>query len=131
VNSAAEKGMEFLKKKSEGFYRVADSLFNEKDFGLSAFNIEQAVHLGLKYFIGTRLGEFEKTHELRTLFRDSIKLCPELQTLYDSNIGLIGDIESAYIMARYFDTKYEESEVRKMLDFYEELTTALAKCEER
>lgn len=103
-------------------------LLEQGKYEMAAFNLEQAIQFQLKYFIGIRLGQFDKTHLLRSLFRDSIELCPKLRTLYENNIDLIGDIESAYIMSRYFDTKYEEVEVRKMIDFYKILTGALSEC---
>lgn len=121
--------MEFLKERAKGFYDVAVYLLNKGDYALSAFNIEQAVQLELKHFIGTRLGDFPKTHSLKNLFQECIKLCPTLKDLYEANVNLIGEIEDAYIMTRYYETKYEEREVKNMITFKAQLSPELEKCE--
>jgi len=45
------KEINFLKKKAQKFYKQALRLFEEKDFELSAFNLEQSCQLFLKYLI--------------------------------------------------------------------------------
>ncbi len=120
--------MEFLKERAKGFYDVAVFLLDKRDYALSAFNIEQAVQLALKHFIGTTLGDFPKTHSLKTLFQECIKICPSLKDLYEANVNLIGEIEDAYIMTRYYETKYEEQEVRNMITFYAKLPGELEMC---
>ena len=121
--------MEFLKERARGFYDVAVYLLNKGDYALSAFNIEQAAQLELKHFIGTRLGDFPKTHSLKSLFQECIKLCPTLKEFYEANVNLIGEIEDAYIMTRYYETKYEEREVKNMITFKAQLSPELEKCE--
>ena len=103
--------------------------FVRKEFAFSAFLIEQSIQFQLKYFLGKRLGDFRQTHEQKKQLRDSIKLCPELKKLYDDEISVISNIEDAYIMARYFDTTYEEKQVKNMLDFYDKLLEAMKGCE--
>ena len=121
--------MEFLKERARGFYDVAVYLLNKGDYALSAFNIEQAAHLELKHFIGTRLGDLPKPHSLKSLFQECIKLCPTLKEFYETNVNLIGEIEDAYIMTRYYETKYEEREVKNMITFKAQLSPELEKCE--
>ena len=125
---SVRSSLEFLKQRAKGFYDVSVFLLNKGDYALSAFNIEQAVQLELKHFIGTRLGDFPKTHSLKILFQECMKLCPSLKDFYEANINLIGEIEDAYIMTRYYETKYEEREVRNMITFYVELSAELEKC---
>ena len=74
--------MDFLKQRAEDFYFTAKNLLEEKRYALSAFCTEQAVQLELKYFTGSRLGDSPKTHNLPELFRESIKLCPELKRVF-------------------------------------------------
>lgn len=121
--------MDFLKERSGAFFRGAERYFEEKEYALSAFNVEQAVQLLLKNFLRSHLGDFPKTHSLKILFDDCSKLCPELSKVYDDSVSLISDIEDAYIMARYFDKEYDELEIEKMLQFYRDLTLELVKCE--
>lgn len=122
--------MEFLKARAKGFYDVAMFLLTKGDYALSAFNIEQSVQLELKHFIGTKLGDFPKTHGLKTLFQQCVRLCPSLKEFYEINVNLIGEIEDAYIMTRYYETRYEEGEVRNMLAFCSRLPSELEKCKE-
>jgi HEPN domain-containing protein len=120
--------LEFLRTRANLFHDSAAEYFTRKEFAFSAFLTEQSIQFQLKYFLGTRLGDFRQTHELKRLMQDCIKLCPELKELYDDKINVISDIEDAYIMARYFDTTYEEKQVKNMLDFYDKLCAALEKC---
>jgi HEPN domain-containing protein len=121
--------MNFLRERSQAFFRGAKRYFEEKEYALSAFNIEQAVQLALKGFLQSRLGDFAKTHNLKILFEDCSKLCPSLAKVYAGSEILISNIEDAYIMARYFDKEYSASEVKVMLEFYETLVLELNKCE--
>lgn len=123
--------MAFLKERASGFYEVAVFLLEKGDYALSAFNIEQAVQLELKYFIWKRLGDFPKTHSLKTFFQECVKLCPALKELYESNVNLVGEIEDAYIMTRYYEKEYEEHEIKNMLSFSKILPDELQKrCKE-
>ena len=70
--------MEFLRDNADAFLRNAEKLLEDGEFKLAAFNSEQAVQLYLKYLIGSKLGDFPKTHSLKRIFRDAGSLCPEL-----------------------------------------------------
>jgi HEPN domain-containing protein len=120
--------LEFLKRRASGFREIAGILFEKKEYELSVFNIEQAVQLEMKYFLGTRLGDYPKTHSLKHLFQESIKLCPDLKSLYERNVNIIGEIENACIMTRYYETSYEKLEISNMLEFHDELILELQKC---
>jgi len=67
--------MEFLKIRAQEFRDNAQLIMERDKFALAAFNIEQAVKLELKYFIGSRLGDFPRTHSLKTLFQECLKVC--------------------------------------------------------
>jgi HEPN domain-containing protein len=121
--------MDFLRERSGAFFRGAEHYFEVKEYALAAFSVEQAVQLILKDFLRSRLGDFAKTHNLKILFNSCSKLCPSLAKFYDDSETLISNIEDAYIMARYFDKEYGESEVRRMLQFYRNLESELNKCE--
>ncbi len=120
--------MEFLRDNADAFLRNAEKLLEDGEFKLVAFNSEQAVQLYLKYLIGSKLGDFPKTHSLKKLFRDAGSLCPELFKLFEENTPLIGDMEFAYIGARYFPTEYTESEVRQMLQLALKVREIVNEC---
>jgi len=50
-----------------------------------------------------------------------------LKDLYGTNVNLIGEIEDAYIMTRYYDTNYEAAEVKNMIDFCSALPEEIEK----
>jgi HEPN domain-containing protein len=107
---------------------MAEKLLQDEKYALSAFCVEQAAQMQLKYFIGSRLGDFPKTHGLLRLFKECIKLCPELKEFSEKNTTLISHIEDAYVMSRYYDKEYEEAEVKEMLSFYVHLLPMLERC---
>lgn len=121
---------DFLRERSSSFFRGAERYFEEKDYALAAFSVEQAVQLILRDFLRSRLGDFPKTHVLKVLFDDCSKLCPSLFKVYADSELLVSNIENAYILTRYFDVEYSESEVRKMLQFYRDLGLELKNCDQ-
>ena len=110
-----------LKRRALSFHKNAKRNIKEKEIDLAAFNTEQAAQLLLKYFLFTKAGDYPKTHSLKSLFREAIKILPKLKKLFEKNINLIGDMESAYIGARYLPFEYLEEEVREMIKFVEKL----------
>jgi len=63
-----------LKRRALGFLRAADGT---DDADLAAFFAEQAMQLYIKAVFYEIFGERVRGHELRTLFRDVIKLSEE------------------------------------------------------
>jgi HEPN domain-containing protein len=108
---------EFLLKRAKAFLDNAERLYSEGVYDLAAFNLEQAVQLLLKYKLLLIAGSYPKTHSLRRLFRTLIEVAGDrdLENFYLENINVIGDLESAYISARYLPVEYEEREVENML----------------
>jgi HEPN domain-containing protein len=121
--------MDFMRKRADAFFTGAEDYFEKGEFALSAFSIEQAVQLQLKYFLWSKLGDFPKTHKLSELFDDSSKLCSRLGEVYDQSVSLVSGIEDAYIMTRYFDKEYKKTEVEAMIQFYRVLVSELKKCD--
>ena len=100
----------------------------EGKYAMCAFCAEEAFQFELKYFIGSRLGDFPKTHGLIVLLQESSKLCPALQEFSEKNTTAISHLEDAYIMSRYYDKEYREEEVKEMLNLYDELASKLGEC---
>ena len=107
----------FLKNNADNFLENARMIFEKKIFNLSAFNIEQAIQLYLKFLLDEKAGYFPKTHSLKVLFKEATKIFPEIKQIYEQNINLISDIESAYITSRYYDISFDEIQVKNMLEF--------------
>ncbi len=107
---------DFLKENADAFLKNAQHLLEEKEYKLSAFNIEQAIQLYLKYLLAKRIGDFPKTHSLKKLLTEAGSLYPSLYKIYEDNMFVIADIEYAYIASRYFPSEYSEKEVKVMLE---------------
>lgn len=119
---------DYLKENAHKFLENAQHLFRNGVYNLSAFNIEQAIQMYLKYFLAVKLGEFPKTHSLKRLFMEIKDLCLEAYNIFEENIGTFGDIESAYITSRYFPTEFLEKEISQMLGVADEVRRAIENC---
>ena len=80
---------DFLKERAEKFLKNAKDLFNKEEYDLSAFNLEQACQLFLKYYIFLKIGDFPKTHYLKRLIREVGKVYEkeeDVEKLIEENI---------------------------------------------
>ncbi len=122
------QGFGFLRENAEEFWREAQRLFEEGRYKLAAFSVEQAVQLYLKHLLAEKCGDFPKTHSLKRLFYETRKFCPELFALFEEKSTVIGDLEMAYIGARYLPTFYTEPEVRAMLEVAQRVRELVDGC---
>ncbi|MEM4155905.1 MAG: HEPN domain-containing protein [Archaeoglobaceae archaeon] len=106
-------------ERAKKFEEVAKYLYRTKVFDLSAFNVEQALQLYLKFILAKELGYFPKTHSLTRLFNDLSKLDKAFLEFYEENEIIIKDIEDAYILSRYLPRDYSEKEVELMINTLE------------
>ena len=121
---------DFLKKRAQTFYKVAKRLLEEGDLAIAAFNFEQAAQLYLKYFLFLKLKDFPKIHSLTKLLREVGKAYrKELQAkkITKENIGIISDLEQAYLTSRYLPAEFYLSQVKDMNRFLEILIDFLGK----
>jgi len=81
------------------------------------------VQLLLKYRLLLIADSYPRTHSIRRLFRVLIELMrsSDLENFYLENINIVGDLESAYIAARYLPVEFEKKEVENMLVFAKKL----------
>ena len=106
-------------ERAKKFEEVAKYLYRTEVFDLSAFNVEQALQLYLKFILAKELGYFPKTHSLTRLFNDLSKLDKAFLEFYEENEIIIKDIEDAYILSRYLPRDYSEKEVELMINTLE------------
>jgi len=114
---------EYLLRRAKAFLENAEQLYNRGLYDLAAFSLEQSVQLLLKYKLLLVAGSYPRTHSLRRLFRTLIELTgdSDLENFYLENINIVGDLESAYIAARYLPVEFEKKEVENMLVFAKKL----------
>ncbi len=106
-------------ERARKFEEVAKYLYKTKVFDLSAFNVEQALQLYLKFILAKELGYFPKAIGLTKLFSELSKLDKAFSEFYEENEIIIKDIEDSYILSRYLPRDYSEKEVETMIETLE------------
>lgn len=111
---------EILRNRAYSFLRNAKLLFNEGEYDLAAFNLEQFCQLLLKYKLLIKTGSYPRTHSIVRLARYLSKAAEgKLDNFIDSEIMFLTKLEDAYIGARYLPRKYERKEVEQLISFSE------------
>ena len=108
---------EYLLRRARAFPENAEELYRRGRYDLAAFNLEQAAQLLL------HAGDYPRTHSLHRLFRLLAEHLQDetLEQFYLENITVVGDLEAAYIAARYLPVEFEQREVEEMLRFVKKL----------
>ena len=112
---------EVLKSRAYAFLRNAKRLFDEGEYDLAAFSVEQFCQLILKYKLLIKVGTYPRTYFLPRLMRELSRLASSkrLESFIDSEIMFLTRVEDAYIVARYLPRRYERREVEELLKFAE------------
>jgi HEPN domain-containing protein len=121
--------IEFLKKRSKEFYENAKSLFKQRKYNLSAFNLEQSCQLFLKYLIAKKVGDWPKTHYLDELIKELAKAYKKKSILkyYQKKELFFDDLTDAYFTSRYFPREFTKTIVEKMFSEFEAFIKFLEK----
>jgi HEPN domain-containing protein len=124
-----EKRIDFLKERAREFFEEAKELLKKKRYNLSAFNLEQAIQLFVKYLIGKKLGDWPKTHYLSELVPDLSKAYKnkEILKFYRENELFFENLEDAYFMSRYFPKKFSENSLLQLFEKSEEFLELVKK----
>jgi HEPN domain-containing protein len=115
------EGAEVLKERAYAFLKNAKRLFEEKEYDLSAFNIEQFCQLLLKYKLLIKTGTYPRTHSLLRILRELDAAYPEknLSSFIESELLYLTRLEDVYIVSRYLPRRFERREVEELLAFAE------------
>jgi HEPN domain-containing protein len=124
-----EKRINFLKERAKEFFEEAKELFKKKRYNLSAFNLEQAIQLFVKYLIGKKLGDWPKTHYLSELVPDLARIykSKEILKFYRENELFFENLEDAYFVSRYFPKKFSENSLSQLFEKSEEFLKLIKK----
>jgi len=119
----------FLKERAKEFFEEAKGLLKKKRYNLSAFNLEQAIQLWIKYLIGKKLGDWPKTHYLSELISALSKVYKNKKIIkfYQENEIFFENLEDAYFTSRYFPKKFSESSLLKLFEKSEEFLKLIKK----
>jgi len=121
--------VEFLKERGREFFEEAEELLKKKRYNLSAFNLEQAIQLWIKYLIAKEIGDWPKTHYFSELIPQLTKAYQEEKILkfYHKNELFFDNLEEAYFVSRYFPKKFTENGVSLLLKKSKEFLKLLQK----
>ncbi|MEJ2779482.1 HEPN domain-containing protein [Stygiolobus sp. CP850M] len=113
--------MEFLKNNALDFLNYAKLLLRDGRYNLALFSLEQALQLGLKYYISKLTGSFPKTHDIVDLLKRIIELTEnkKLKEVLNAEISTLDLLKQAYIASRYLPTNYDKEAVEKALKVVE------------
>jgi len=114
-------------EKAEKFEEAARYFAEKGVFDLSAFHIEQAMQLYIKFILAKELGYFPRVHSLTKLFHELGKLDESFKEFYEEREIVLKDIEDAYILSRYFPRAYSQREVEEMMETLEEFKRRFGK----
>ncbi len=119
--------IEVLSERANSFLRNARSPFEEGDYDLSAFNVQQFSQLTLKHKLLAKTGTYPRAHSLVRLMRDldAASAGKGLLSFIDSEILLLTKVDDAYIVSRYIPRRYEKAEAQLLLNFAERLKGAV------
>lgn len=114
---------EVIRRRAEAFLRNAEYLLEKGEWDLSVFSMEQYCQLILKYKLLVKVGSYPRTHSLRRLIRELMRLNPNLQSLIkdEDKLHYVARLEEAYLTSRYIPYVYEENEVRSLFKFVVEV----------
>jgi len=112
---------EILKERAYAFLRNAKRLFEEEEYDLSAFNLEQFCHLLLKYKLLVKTGTYPRTHSLVRILRELNAVYPgkNLSSFIESEILYLTKMEDVYVVSMYLPRRFERREVEQLLAFAE------------
>lgn len=108
---------EFLKDRAERFLKNAFELFQKEEYDLSAFNLEQAVQLWIKYLLWVKIGDWPKTHYLSELVETLAKTyeSEEILKFYQERELFFDDLSDAYFTSRYYPREYTKNSVSQLI----------------
>jgi HEPN domain-containing protein len=121
--------IEILLRRAEAFKRNAQNDFENKNFDISMFHLEQAMKLLIKAKLLEVKGSFQKSHSLRTLLLELAENCKkeEIKKFIEENKEVLRDLERVYISSRYIYEEFFEEEVKRAFDVVEKLKEMLWK----
>ena len=115
--------VELYLKRAEKFRKNAWFNFENKDYDLAMFHIEQAMQLMIKAKMLDLKGYFERTHSLRKLLEDlkKIEKSKKLEEFLKNYKKELRDLERAYITSRYYFEEFFREEVERAFKALDEL----------
>ncbi|MEM3826599.1 MAG: HEPN domain-containing protein [Nitrososphaeria archaeon] len=114
---------ELLKKRALSFLRNAKNDYEQNDYDLVLFHIEQFIQIYTKYLLYKKIGGYPKTHSIIRLLKDLAKVyeSKELETFLDQNLEGLYLLEEAYVSSRYLPREYDRDIADRILKLGEKI----------
>ena len=113
-------------ERAEKFKKNAEFNFENGDYDLAMFHIEQACRLMIKAKLLDMKGYFERTHSLRKLLSEVIDV-EGVEEFLNKYKVVLRNLERAYITSRYYFEEFFKEEVEEAFKALEELRKILWK----
>jgi len=113
-------------ERAEKFKKNAKFNFENGDYDLAMFHIEQACQLMIKAKLLDLKGYFERTHSLRKLLSEVIDV-EGVEEFLNKYKVVLRNLERAYITSRYYFEEFFKEEVEEAFKALEELREILWK----
>jgi len=119
--------IKFLLKRAKSFFRDAKYDYENRDYDLAMFHIEQAIQLLIKAKLLDLKGSYERTHSIRRLLSELSDLIESnrIREFIRENKKILRDLERAYISSRYYYEEFFPDEVENAMKIYRELRDIL------
>ena len=119
--------VELYLKRAEKFKRNAEFNFENQDYDLAMFHLEQAMQLLAKAKMLDLKGYFEKTHSLRKILSDlkQIEESKQIEEFLRKYKTELRNLERAYITSRYYFEEFFKEEVEQAFKAMDELRRML------
>jgi HEPN domain-containing protein len=114
---------DLLKKRALSFLRDAKTDFENGDYDLVLFHVEQFVQLYSKYLMYRKIGDYPKTHSLMRLLNEIVKIYSGcgLKELLNEYLEAFYLLEESYISSRYLPREYDRNIASRILNLSEKL----------
>ena len=122
--------VELYLKRAEKLKKNAEFNFENRDYDLAMFHIEQAMQLLIKAKMLDLKGYFERTHSLRKLLSDLKGIgegieASEIESFLRKYRTELRNLERAYITSRYYFEEFFKEEVEEAFKALDELREIL------
>ncbi|MBS7635624.1 HEPN domain-containing protein [Candidatus Bathyarchaeota archaeon] len=114
---------ELLRRRALSFLRDAKGDFEQGDYDLVLFHVEQFIQLYSKYLLYRRIGDYPKTHSIIRLLKDLVRVydARDLDGFLNENLEALYLLEEAYVSSRYLPREYDMDIASKILKLSEEI----------
>ncbi len=113
-------------ERAEKFRKNAKFNFDNGDYDLAMFHIEQSMQLLIKAKLLDLKGYFERTHSLRKLLNE-LRDIEGVEDFLKKRKVVLRNLERAYVTSRYYFEEFFKEEVEEAFEALEELREILWK----